>query len=260
MQLRSTRRVRPALALALTLLSLGAYAQDPPAPPPPPPPPDWDGSPPPAPRVVDPNLLQRDPSIKRPMRVRYPQAEACMGISGTVVLVLTVGEQGQVQQVQIERSSRNRTLDRAAMNSAREMEFSPEIFNGKPVVSRSRLPVEFALPDAPLQSCKYVRLALVDAQGADQPTPAAGQPLRAKIGLYVPARLELRAGLRRDVAQSNGGVLPIVHEEILNLERPERAELSSIDFVTPQPLTAGSYVLEIRVDGELRNTQRIKVR
>lgn len=262
MHTRPTRRARRTLALALALLSLGAQAAEPsPSPEPPPPPPGsgWGDTPLPAPRVADPRLRQREPKMKTPMRVRYPDAEACMRIDGTVVLIVTVDEKGDVLNAQVERSTRNRMLDRAALNAARETHWSPEIFNGKPVASRSRIPVEFVLPDVPSESCQRVSVALVDAQGAAQLTPPpAGQPLRAKIGLYVPARLDFELVLRQADAQGAGGA--IVHEERRSLERSMRAEFSSFDFATPEPLAAGTYLLEVRVDGELRSSTPIEVR
>lgn len=263
MHIRSTRRARPALALALTLLSLAAHAQDPPAPPPPPP--DRDGPPPPAPRIADPRLRQRAPSIKTPMRVSYPQAEACMGISGTTVLIVTAGERGEVQDVQVERSSRNRNLDRAAMNAAREMRFSPEIFNGQAVQSRSRIPVDFMLPDTPSQSCLLASVELLDSEGAAQLTPPQpDRPVRARVGLYAPRALQaqlqwLRLPLQPPPRGQTETGEP-VHQETRLVERPERAERSTFDASTPQPLPPGRYALEVRVAGELRGRHEFEVR
>lgn len=262
---RSTRSALRACALALALLSLGAQAvEPPPSPEPPPPPPGWGwgGTPAPAPaRVTDPRLRQREPKMKTPMRVRYPDAEACMRVDGVVFLIVTVGENGDVIEVQVERSTRNRMLDRAAMNAARETRWTPEIFNGKPVVSRARIPVEFVLPDVPSESCQRVSVALVDAQGAAQLTPPpAGQPLRAKIGLYVPAPLELKLVLRHAAPGSDAAPYAVVHEERRSLERPARVEMSQLDFATPEPLAAGPYLLEIWMHGGLVSSTPVEVR
>ncbi|KQZ67790.1 MULTISPECIES: energy transducer TonB [unclassified Lysobacter] len=254
------RGVTAVLALALLSPFAGLHAQTPP----PPPPPDWDGvTPLPAPRVADPRLRQRDPEIKRPMRVSYPDAQACLRISGTAIVIVAIDEKGQVQDVYIERSTRDRMLDRAAMNAARETRWSPDIFNGKAAPSRVRIPVDFVLPPVSSESCQRVSVALIDAEGAAQLTPPpAGQPLRAKIGLYVPKPLQLELMLRR--ADPNAGtdpsLYPVVHEERRALERPSRAEFSSFDYATPQPLSAGRYLLEVRVDGELRSSTLIEVR
>ena len=105
-------------------------------------------------------------------------------------------------------------------------------------------------------------MSLVDAQGAAQLTPPpAGQPLRAKIGLYVPSPLELKLVLRHATPQAGGdGAYAVVHEERRKLERPERVEMSSLDFVTPAPMTAGSYLLEAWVHGGLVSSTPVEVR
>jgi TonB family protein len=253
-----------AILLALALLSpfAAALAQTPP-PPPPPPPGGWGDTPPLPPRVVDPRLRQREPSMKTQMRVRYPEAEACMRISGTVTLIVSIGTEGEVLDVQIERSTRNRNLDRAAVAAARETRWTPEIFNGKPTPSRGRIPVEFVLPEISSENCQRVSVALVDAEGAAQLTPPpAGQPLRAKIGLYVPAPLELKLVLRHAAPAAGSDAAPyaVVHEERRSLERPARVEMSNLDFATPEPLSAGPYLLEIWMHGGLVSSTPVEVR
>ncbi|KRD39903.1 hypothetical protein ASE35_06190 [Lysobacter sp. Root916] len=253
------RRAAPLFALILLSSYAAVHAQTPLPPPPSPPQGGWDTPP----RVVDPRLRQRDAKMKTPMRVRYPDAEACMRISGTTTLVVTIGAEGDVLDVGIEHSSRNRNLDRAAFAAARETRWTPEIFNGQATPSRARIPVDFVLPEVSSESCRRVSVALVDAQGAAQLTPPpVGQPLRAKIGLYVPAKLELRLALRRadPKASDNPDLYPVVHEESRSLEPPAHAEFSSLDYATPQPLSAGAYLFEVRVDGELRSSTAIEVR
>ena len=48
--------------------------------------------------------------------------------------------------VAVEKSSRNRNLDRAAMDAARKWKFNPEMQNGVGVTSRVRVPVDFVPP------------------------------------------------------------------------------------------------------------------
>ena len=48
--------------------------------------------------------------------------------------------------VAVEKSSRNRNLDRAAMDAARKWKFNPEMQNGVGVQSRVRVPVDFVPP------------------------------------------------------------------------------------------------------------------
>ncbi|MBF6023262.1 energy transducer TonB [Lysobacter niastensis] len=87
-----------------------------------------------------------DPSSKRLNPPKYPPTEARQGVGGTVVLVITLDGQGNVLNVEVEKSSRNRNLDRAAMEAARKWKFNPEMRNGVGVQSRVRVPVDFVPP------------------------------------------------------------------------------------------------------------------
>jgi protein TonB len=75
----------------------------------------------------------------------YPPAAVRAGVEGTVVLVISIDANGNVLNVEVEKSSRNRDLDRAAIAAAKKWRFSPQIENGKPVASRVRVPVDFNL-------------------------------------------------------------------------------------------------------------------
>ncbi|MBX9401022.1 energy transducer TonB [Lysobacter sp. BMK333-48F3] len=111
---------------------------DPPAPPPAPPAP---------PQVASDIGSSVDPSSRRLNPPKYPPTEARQGVGGTVVLVISIDAQGNVLDVQVEKSSRNRNLDRAAMDAARKWRFNPEVRNGQPVASRVRVPVDFVPPN-----------------------------------------------------------------------------------------------------------------
>ncbi len=87
-----------------------------------------------------------DPSSKRLNPPKYPPTEARQGVGGTVVLIITIDGQGNVLDVSVEKSSRNRNLDRAAMDAARKWKFNPEMQNGTGVTSRVRVPVDFVPP------------------------------------------------------------------------------------------------------------------
>jgi len=77
---------------------------------------------------------------------RYPPTEARQGVGGTVVLVISIDAEGNVLDVSVEKSSRNRNLDRAAMDAARKWRFNPEVRDGVAVASRVRVPVDFVPP------------------------------------------------------------------------------------------------------------------
>ena len=104
----------------------------PPAPPAPPAPPQDIGA-------------SVDISSKNMNPPRYPPAAFRAGIQGEVILIIDVDANGNVTNVSVERSSRNRDLDRAAMEAARKWKFNPSIVNGQKAAGRVRVPVNFAL-------------------------------------------------------------------------------------------------------------------
>ena len=60
-------------------------------------------------------------------------------------LIVDVDANGNVTNVTVEKSSRNRDLDRAAMQAARKWRFNPAVINGQKAASRVRVPVDFNL-------------------------------------------------------------------------------------------------------------------
>jgi len=75
----------------------------------------------------------------------YPPAALRQQIQGTTMLIISIDANGAVLDVQVERTSGNRDLDRAAMQAARKWRFNPEVKNGQKVASRVRVPVDFKL-------------------------------------------------------------------------------------------------------------------
>ena len=75
----------------------------------------------------------------------YPSDAYRNGETGTVVLRITVGEDGHPYGIAIARSSRSRSLDRAAITAARRWRFEPAIRNGVPVSDTVEIPVVFTL-------------------------------------------------------------------------------------------------------------------
>jgi len=67
------------------------------------------------------------------------------GVTGVVVLLVTVNAAGEPTDVKVEKSSHNRNLDRAAIDAARKWRFNPGKRNGANVGDVVRVPVEFKL-------------------------------------------------------------------------------------------------------------------
>ena len=101
--------------------------------------------PPPAPPQPTTTLGSVDPSSRAQNPPRYPPSALRSGIEGTVILVISIDAQGNVLDVEVERSSRNRDLDRAAVQAARKWRFNAATENGVAVASRVRVPVDFNL-------------------------------------------------------------------------------------------------------------------
>ncbi|MDN5781321.1 MAG: energy transducer TonB, partial [Luteimonas sp.] len=86
-----------------------------------------------------------DISSKNMNPPKYPPAAARSGIEGTVILIIDVDANGNVVDVSVEKSSRNRDLDRAAIAAARKWRFNPSTVNGQKAAGRVRVPVDFNL-------------------------------------------------------------------------------------------------------------------
>ena len=107
-----------------------------PAPPPAPP------APPVAAQTVEASI---DASFQQMHKPDYPREELNAGITGTVVLLVTVDENGNPIQVVVEKSSHDRGLDRSAVEAAKKWRFNPKVENGRRVSGVVRVPVDFSL-------------------------------------------------------------------------------------------------------------------
>ncbi len=103
----------------------------------------------PAPPAPPPPAQSMEASVDNAWKERnppeYPREALANGITGTVVLVITVNADGEPIDVRVEKSSHDRSLDRAAVDAAKKWKFSPKIDNGKRVEGLVRVPVVFNL-------------------------------------------------------------------------------------------------------------------
>ena len=111
-----------------------SVAAPPPAPPAPPAPPQDYG----------PSEDQTYRKIKPP---RYPPQAIRRREEGEVVLRVLVGLDGRPVEVEVEKSSRSRLLDRAAIDAVRNWVFNPGLRDGKPVQGYVLVPISFKLSD-----------------------------------------------------------------------------------------------------------------
>jgi TonB family protein len=79
---------------------------------------------------------------------RYPEIARREGHEGRVLLRVLVDERGQTKTVEINSSSGNEALDRAATEAVKRWHFHPARYDNKAVESWLRIPIEFRLVDA----------------------------------------------------------------------------------------------------------------
>ena len=78
---------------------------------------------------------------------RYPAEALRNQESGTVLVRVDVGADGVPTAVDVVRSSRSRSLDRAATEAVRQWRFRPAQRDGQPVPGSIQIPVSFTLGD-----------------------------------------------------------------------------------------------------------------
>lgn len=76
---------------------------------------------------------------------RYPRAAQRRGETGTVLLRVQVGADGQPRAVELVQGSGSRALDRAASEAVRRWRFRPALRDGQPVAGVVQVPITFDL-------------------------------------------------------------------------------------------------------------------
>jgi protein TonB len=79
-------------------------------------------------------------------RIAYPRIALTNHIEGTVLLRVLVGIDGGVEQIEIERTSGSRDLDRAAREAVTKWKFKPGMRAGAAYSGWALVPVSFKLP------------------------------------------------------------------------------------------------------------------
>jgi protein TonB len=97
---------------------------------------------PPAPAV--PHTVSSVEYIRPPQPV-YPAMSRRLGETGTVVLRILIGVQGQPEQVLVQKSSGSSSLDEAGRQAALRALFKPHLEDGKPVAVFVLVPLNFQL-------------------------------------------------------------------------------------------------------------------
>lgn len=89
--------------------------------------------------------VEAPPRPRRKIRPKYPDERRRRGEEGDVTLIVVVGEDGNVTEAAVERTSGFADFDAAAVKAVRSARFSPAESAGRPVVAPVRLTVSFRL-------------------------------------------------------------------------------------------------------------------
>jgi protein TonB len=92
------------------------------------------------------NLTQ--PRYRETPKPNYPESARRKGREGTVLLRVLVDDEGRVRSVEINKSSGDDSLDRAAREAVQGWRFIPARYGEKVVESWIRIPVDFRLADS----------------------------------------------------------------------------------------------------------------
>ncbi|WP_271409205.1 energy transducer TonB [Pseudomonas sp. Q1-7] len=91
-------------------------------------------------------VFSREPSFLTPPKPPvYPALARRRNQQGLVLVEVRLDAQGLLQGIRLLRSSGVESLDRSALDAVAAWRFRPETRNGRPVASRVRIPIEFAL-------------------------------------------------------------------------------------------------------------------
>jgi protein TonB len=92
------------------------------------------------------NLTQ--PGYGETPKPKYPESARRKGREGTVLLRVLVNEEGRAKSIEINQSSGDDSLDRAASEAIQQWRFIPARYGQKAVESWIRIPVDFRLADS----------------------------------------------------------------------------------------------------------------
>jgi TonB family protein len=87
------------------------------------------------------------PKAESLVQPAYPEEARKAGVEGTAIVEVTVGADGTVLGCSLATSSGNALMDAAAVAAAQASKFAPGTKDGKPVVTKARMPIRFKLAD-----------------------------------------------------------------------------------------------------------------
>lgn len=79
------------------------------------------------------------------VKPEYPEIAKEQQIQGTVIVLVTIGPQGQVVTASVAQSSGNQILDKTALQAAEQSTFRPPTANGIPITRQYKIEYDFQL-------------------------------------------------------------------------------------------------------------------
>lgn len=113
--------------------------------------------------LAPPTVPSTQPLARNTPPPAYPEALACDGVGGQVVLQVEIGVDGRPASMRVLGSSGETELDEAAIAAVRGWEFAPATTNGQPAPSKIQVPVTFTPPSPRPERC----FVLDEQRGAD---------------------------------------------------------------------------------------------
>lgn len=104
-----------------------------------------DAPPPPSSGGQEFYVFDKAPKPKRIVNPEYPTFARNAGIEGTIILKITVDENGRVISVKVLKSAAQGIFDAAAIKAAQQWIFDPAEQSGNPVKATITVPLEFVL-------------------------------------------------------------------------------------------------------------------
>lgn len=204
--------------------------------------------------LIDPALPQRAVSVRTRSEPIYPRYELCNGIGGNVRVVLSVDEAGNVTDVGIQKSSRSRGLDRAALAAVRNFKFYPEIRNGEPIPTRGIVPFEFFV-DGKNRASDCAELILNNEKGLARDHFFAGEKilLRVRRAFHGGEKIRVLWTYREEDDYSGDDYKAPLFDEYEEAKEVQSSGEQTIDFilVTEKNWPSGSYDAEVHIGEEL---------
>ena len=230
-----------AISVVVLVVSMNSVLQaQEPAPPPPPPPPPRQGEPIEAPKIIRKSggVLQNT-AIKR-VTPEYPPLAAAARVSGSVVVEITVDEDGKVMAARA--ISGHPLLKDAAVDAARGWEFTPTQLGGVPVKVIGTITFNFTRPRDPalVKEAEDLKQQLRDNRGSSDLYIKLGDVLN-KLGDYKDAADSFKRALQFDEKSTPARVGLIRAYFLAGDKESAKAELAKLKELDPE---AAEKVLE----------------